>query len=124
MPAVLSRSDLFTRLEKGHSERLAVDRSGEDFPGVYPGAFNPNLGIPSVFAAIKMHTINSAWQLHMERDVGSIEVGKYADLIVLNQDPFSVPTERVSETKVVQTILGGTVVYSADPAGTARAGTD
>jgi len=35
-----------------------------------------------------------------------------------------VPTERISETKVVQTILGGKVVYSVDPPRTARAGTN
>ena len=102
----------------------AVDHTGEAVPGVYAGPLSPREVVPDLLAVIKMHTINSAWQMHMERDVGSIEVGKYADLIVLNQDPFSVPTERVSETKVVQTILGGEVVYSADPAGTARVGTD
>jgi hypothetical protein len=94
----------------------AVDHTGEAVPGVYAGALSPREVVPDLLAVIKMHTINSAWQMHMERDVGSIEVGKYADLIVLNQDPFSVPTERVSETKVVQTILGGKVVYTAEPA--------
>ncbi len=60
-----------------------------------------------------MHTINSAWQMHMERDTGSIEVGKYADLVVLSQNLFEVPTEQISDTTVLQTILGGKVVYTA-----------
>ena len=102
----------------------AIDHTGETVPGVYAGALSPREVVPDLLAVIKMHTINSAWQMHMERDVGSIEVGKYADLIVLNQDPFSVPTERISETKVVQTILGGKVVYSVDPPRTAGAGTN
>jgi predicted amidohydrolase YtcJ len=64
-----------------------------------------------------MHTINAAYQMHMERDVGSIEVGKYADLVVLSQNLFEVPTERISDTTIVQTILGGKIVYSAEAAG-------
>ena len=40
--------------------------------------------------------------------------GKYADLVVLNQKLFEVPTDRISDTTVVQTILGGKVVYSAE----------
>ena len=61
-----------------------------------------------------MHTVNAAYQMHMERETGSIEVGKYADLIVLSQNLFEVPTERISDTAILQTILGGKVVYEAD----------
>jgi hypothetical protein len=50
----------------------------------------------------------------MDRDTGSIEVGKYADLVVLDQNLFEIPTERISQTTVVTTMLGGKVVYSAD----------
>lgn len=90
-----------------------VDRSGEDIPGVYPGAFNPDQGIPSVLAAIKMHTLNSAYQLHRENAVGSIEVGKQADLVVLDRNILAIPVERISEAKVVMTMVGGEVVHSA-----------
>ena len=95
----------------------AVDHTGEAIPGVFPGALSPRERVEDLLAVIKMHTINSAWQMHMERDTGSIEVGKYADLIVLSQNPFEVPTERISDTTIVQTILGGQVVYSAAAAG-------
>ena len=92
----------------------ALDHTGEAIPGVFPGALSPKEVVDDLLAVIKMHTINAAYQLHMDRDTGSIEVGKYADLIVLNQNLFEVPTERISETTVVQTILGGKVVYSAE----------
>ncbi len=92
----------------------ALDHTGEAIPGVFPGALSPQQAVDDLLAVIKMHTINAAWQLHMERDTGSIEVGKYADLVVLNQNLFEVPTERISDTTVVQTILGGKVVYSAE----------
>jgi len=92
----------------------ALDHTGEAIPGVFPGALSPRETVDDLLAVIKMHTINAAYQMHMERDTGSIEVGKYADLVVLSQDLFEVPTERISETTVVQTILGGKVVYRAD----------
>ena len=92
----------------------AVDHTGEAIPGVYPGALSPGEAIPDLLAAIKMHTVNAAYQMHMERETGSIEVGKYADLIVLSQNLFDVPTERISDTAILQTILGGKVVYEAD----------
>jgi len=91
----------------------AIDHTGEAIPGVYPGALSPKEAIADLLAVIRMHTINSAYQMHMERETGSIEVGKYADLVVLSQNLFDVPTERISDTKVLQTILGGKVVYDA-----------
>ena len=84
----------------------AIDHTGEAVPGVYPGALSPREAVPDLLAVIKMHTINSAWQMHMERDMGSIEVGKYADLVVLSQNLFEVPTERISRPGVVQTDPG------------------
>lgn len=92
----------------------ALDHTGEAVPGVLPGALSPQETVDDLLAVIKMHTINAAYQLHMDRDTGSIEVGKYADLVVLDQNLFEVPTERISETAVVLTILGGKVVYGAD----------
>jgi predicted amidohydrolase YtcJ len=91
----------------------AVDHTGEAIPGVYPGALSPKEAVPDLLAVIRMHTINAAYEMHMERDTGSIEVGKYADLVVLSQNLFAVPTERISDTSIVKTILGGKVVYDA-----------
>ena len=92
----------------------AVTRTGEDIPGVYPGAFNPDQAIPSVFAAIKMHTINSAYQLHVDDTAGSIEVGKDANMIVLDQNLLEIPVERISETNVLATMVNGDTVFGAD----------
>lgn len=98
----------------------AVDHTGEAIPGVMPGALSPAERVEDLLAVLRMHTINGAWQMHMERDTGSIEIGKYADLVVLSQNPFEVPIEQISETTILQTILGGKVVYSAGAAGPAR----
>jgi predicted amidohydrolase YtcJ len=47
--------------------------------------------------------------------VGTLEVGKLADLAVLSQDIFAVPLETIGQTRVVTTMVGGKIVY-----GTAR----
>ena len=95
----------------------AIVRTGEAIPGVFPGAFDLPQAIPDLLAVIKMHTINSAYQMHQERDTGSLELGKYADLIVLDRNLFRIPTEEISETKVLLTMLGGTIVHESPDAG-------
>ena len=55
--------------------------------------------------------------MHQEKSTGSIEVGKQADLIVLDQNLFHVPTERISDTRVLLTLLGGKVVFDAGKMG-------
>ncbi len=49
----------------------------------------------------------------MERETGSLTPGKYADFVVLDQDIMSVPAERILETRVLRTVLGGVTVYEA-----------
>ena len=44
---------------------------------------------------------------------GSLEVGKFADLIVLDRNPLTVPAEDIAKTQVVETVIGGRVVYEA-----------
>jgi len=95
----------------------AIDHTGEPVAGVYPGALSPGEVIPDLLAVIKMHTINAAYELHREQSIGSIEVGKYADLIVVSQNLFRVPAEQISEMKVLMTMLGGKIVYQSAAAG-------
>lgn len=89
----------------------AITRTGEDLPGVYPGPLAPKEAIPDLLAVIRMHTINPSWQMHSEKTRGSLEFGRVADLIVLDQNLFKIPATRISETKVLITMLGGRVVY-------------
>ena len=56
-------------------------------------------------------TIDAAYQLHMEDEIGSIEVGKKADLVVLDQDIFSVDPYSIHKTSVIMTIMDGEIVY-------------
>jgi predicted amidohydrolase YtcJ len=60
--------------------------------------------------ALRAHTISAAKQLFAEDIVGSIAVGKYADLIVIDRDPFAVTPEELAETRVLATYFAGALV--------------
>lgn len=61
--------------------------------------------------ALKAQTVNAAWQLKSEDQIGSIEVGKYADLIIIDHDPHTVSAETLANTHVLATYLAGELVY-------------
>ena len=62
---------------------------------------------------IRGYTLNAAYQLHMEDEIGSIEVGKKADLVVLDRNLFEIDAYEIHQAKVLLTIMDGTVVYDA-----------
>jgi len=66
--------------------------------------------------ALNAMTLAAAYAAFEERDKGSIEVGKLADLTVLNQDLLSVPETDILSTRVLMTMVGGEVVYERDEA--------
>src|SRR5262249_53128405 len=61
--------------------------------------------------AIRMHTINGAYASFEEAIKGNIEVGKLADLGLLAEDLSRVPAERIRETGIAMTVVGGKVVW-------------
>jgi predicted amidohydrolase YtcJ len=61
-------------------------------------------------------TIGSAYVNHLDRDTGSIEVGKYADLAVVDRNLFAHPVEEIASATVTQTYVEGRRVYAADDA--------
>jgi len=66
----------------------------------------------SVESAIRAITSEAAWQLMSEDIIGSIEVGKYADLVILEKDPRKVEPTEISEIKVLETWMNGRIVFS------------
>jgi predicted amidohydrolase YtcJ len=65
----------------------------------------------TVEQAIRAQTIDAAWQLFADDIIGSLEVGKYADLVVLSADPRTVPPEQIADLQVRATYLAGSQVY-------------
>ena len=63
----------------------------------------------SIDDALKAYTINAAWQLKRENEIGSIEVGKLADLVLLSNNPKSVPVDDLLSIQVLETYVGGKV---------------
>lgn len=86
----------------------AVTRQTLD--GKNPDGWIPAQKIP-VEEAIKGYTLNGAYAEFAEQDKGSIETRKLADLVVLDQNLFEIPPEKIPDTKVRMTYVGGKLVY-------------
>jgi predicted amidohydrolase YtcJ len=103
--------------------------AGSDFS---PGPFDPRMGIQgmvtrtgwdgqtwganqriSVEEALRVNTINGAYNSHEEAIKGSITPGKLADFVVLSDDLFTVDKEKIKDIEIVRTVVGGSSVYQA-----------
>jgi predicted amidohydrolase YtcJ len=101
--------------------------AGSDFS---PGPFDPRMAIQgmvtrtgwdgktwganqkiSLDEAIRVNTLNGAYNAHEENVKGSITAGKLADYVVLAEDPHFVPVDRIKDIKIVRTVVGGKTVY-------------
>ena len=75
--------------------------------------YSPEVGV-STFEALKAITVSAAYQNFEEASKGTLEVGKLADLVILDRDPLTVDPGELMSVKVVETIKAGTSVYCAD----------
>ena len=101
--------------------------AGSDFS---PGPFDPRMAIQgmatrtgwdgktwganqkiTVEEALRVNTLNGAYNSHEEAIKGSITTGKLADFVVLSDDLFTVPKEKIKDLQIVRTVVGGTTVY-------------
>ncbi len=83
--------------------------------------FNPFIGLQNAVTrapqeltlskAIKAYTLNSAYVMRQEDKVGSIEVGKLADLVVLDRNLFDITENSISQTKIMMTVFDGEIIY-------------
>jgi len=76
----------------------------------FEGALNPHEAL-SRQQAIRFYTWNNAYLLFLEDQIGSLEAGKLADLIVLDRDLLTCPVDDVRQVRVLATYLGGRQVY-------------
>ena len=67
--------------------------------------------LPDLESVIEAYTINGAYVMDQDHLTGSIEVGKEADFIIIDQNPFEIDSNKISEIKVLKTILAGEIVY-------------
>ena len=78
--------------------------------GKNPGGWIPEQKI-TVEEGLRAYTVNSAWAMYRENELGAVAPGMLADLVVLSDDIFSVAPEAIEKVKVNLTIVGGKVVY-------------
>jgi hypothetical protein len=82
----------------------------QDASGQPPGGFDPDQRLTRA-EALRTMTLDAAYSSFAEKEKGSIEVGKVADLVVLSQDLLSVPDDALMKTAILATIVDGRVLY-------------
>ena len=100
-------------LDEWLAMQVAVTRSavGEDAVR-YPGRLGIDPGL-TIAEAIRAMTINAAYSLREEAVTGSLETGKFADLIILDRNLLQIAPEKISKTQVLLTMVGGRVVFQS-----------
>lgn len=94
----------------------AVNRTAA--PGFEEGEYDAFLPEQAIDLATSLvaYTAGSAWVNHLDQTTGTIEPGTYADLAVLDRDPFAGPADEIGATRVLQTFVEGERVYAAPDA--------
>jgi len=64
--------------------------------------------------ALIAHTRRNAYLVFQENNLGSIQSGKLADLLVLDRDYLTIPADQIKDIKPVMTIVGGRIVYARE----------
>jgi predicted amidohydrolase YtcJ len=101
-------------LDEWFALKVGVTRTNAPQPDhKYAGRLSEDKGL-SRHEVLRAITMNSSYELHQDQSTGSLEVGKLADLIVLDRNFFDVPADAIAGIKVLQTVVGGRVVFQSD----------
>ena len=99
-------------LDEWFAFKVGVTRTNSPkAPAEFRGRLGDDPGL-SRETVLRAATINAAYELHQDDSTGSLEAGKLADLIVLDRNPLTVPAEDIANVKVLETVVGGTVVFT------------
>jgi predicted amidohydrolase YtcJ len=99
-------------LDEWFALKVGVTRTNApEAPPEYRGRLGDDPGM-SRETVLRAATINAAYELHQDDSTGSLEAGKLADLIVLDRNPLTVPAEEIARANVLETVVGGAVVYT------------
>lgn len=125
------------RIKGGYAWRRLLDSgavlaAGSDFPVELPDPFHglyaavtrqDRQGLPeggwysdqslTRAEALRAFTLDAAYAAHQENRLGSLEPGKWADFIVVDRDYFETPVDEIDDIRVLQTWVGGELVYDA-----------
>ena len=116
---------------KSYLDKGIITAIGSDAPITYPNPMNSLFGALNrmdqrtgdlcgagqkvqVLDAVRMFTYNGAYASFEENIKGSLEPGKLADVVILDQDLLTYPAEQVQDVKVRYTLVGGEIVYAQE----------
>jgi len=98
-------------LDEWFAFKVGVTRTNApNASGEFPGKLGEDPGL-SREAVLRAATIDAAYELHEDDVTGSLEAGKFADVIVLDRDPLRIPAEDIANVQVLETVVGGQTVY-------------
>jgi predicted amidohydrolase YtcJ len=101
-------------LDEWFALKVGVTRTNAPQPdGKYAAPLSEDKGL-SRHEVLRAITLNGSYELHQELSTGSLEPGKLADVIVLDRNFFQIPAAEIADIKVLQTVVGGQVVYQSD----------
>ncbi|WP_394835588.1 amidohydrolase [Pendulispora rubella] len=81
------------------------------FAGMQSALTRGSQGLPNLDAALRAYTVNAARLMRSETRTGTLEVGKRADMIVIDRDVYAIPVEQIARTQVLRTMVDGHEVY-------------
>lgn len=93
---------------------VGMERSMEEVPQEHPASIlNPKEKV-SFDEMLRCVTVNGAYTMNIEEYTGTLDVGKFADIAVLDKDIFDSSIKRCTDAKVIMTISEGDIVYQAE----------
>ncbi len=100
-------------LDEWFALKVGVTRTNApSAPPEFHGKLGEDPGL-SREAVLRAATIDAAYELHEDDFTGSLQVGKFADLIVLDRNPLKIPAEDIANVHVLETVVGGRTVYES-----------
>ncbi|WP_392563901.1 amidohydrolase [Orbus wheelerorum] len=97
-------------LNEWYNFKVAMTRTGYSPVGKKTKRLDSDRNL-TITEVLRAATIDAAFMLSQEQYIGSIETGKFADLIIVDKNPFTISADEIEHIKIIKTIVGGKLVY-------------
>lgn len=93
---------------------MVPDNRSRSYPDFEPCGLLPEDQLLTAWQGLRMITVEGAYMLHREEELGTLETGKLADLVVLSDDPLAVGPNELTDIDVLLTMIDGTIEWRSD----------